>query len=565
MQALDHKALVIGIDGGTFDIIRPLIRQGELPNLAALMTAGVSADLSSTIPPITAPAWVSFMTGKNPGQHGIFHFVGHIHRAYTGNILTATDIKAKTLWSLLSEHGQRLILVNSPFTYPPMEINGIMVCGFGTPSEDRPFTYPEGIYGELLQRIGDYKIDYNDYWGKLSANAQNPSPRFFDELIDSLNYITAKRTEAVLYLMKEYPWDLSMVVYVLPDRLQHLFWRFMDPTHPDHDPEFAERYGQVIFDGYRKVDEAIGKVMSAIEDETTVIVLSDHGFGPLHKYFFVNKWLMQKGWLRLRRTLPWRFQITHPPVDRILRKLRLGFLTKLLPATVCRLNVPRVKRVAKSWEELIDWSRTKAYADQLLLGININLQGREPTGIVRPGEEFEALLRDLTGALYELRDPETGELVIDTVVRKEEVYTGPYVEESTDLLCAMKGLSYLPYAGNPTAQGLFGPPPHRGSGTHRFEGILIIKGPKVRKTAPLRQPRIIDVAPTILYLLDLPVPRDMEGRILEEAIHPDVLSTCPVTYTEVEQHDAVQEQRALLSAEDEEQVRKRLIDLGYIS
>src|SRR5262245_3347328 len=364
MRTANHKVLVIGIDGGTFDVIRPLIQQGELPNLAALMTAGVSAELSSTIPPITAPAWVSFMTGKNPGKHSIFHFVGHIHRTYTGNILTAADIKAKTLWSILSEHGHRLTLINVPFTYPPMQINGVMVSGFGTPSQDHSFTYPQDLYLELQQRVGDYQIDYDDYWSKASANAENPSLDFFDELVQSLNYMTDKRTEAVLYLMKEYPWDFFMAVYVLPDRLQHLFWKFMDPSHPDHDPQLAERYSQVISDGYRKVDEAVGRILGGVEDETTVIVLSDHGFGPLHKYFFVNTWLMQQGWLRLKRALRWRFQGTRPPVEHILRKLRLGVLNHFIPGQLGRLKVPIIKKVSKSWEELIDWSSTKAYANQ---------------------------------------------------------------------------------------------------------------------------------------------------------------------------------------------------------
>jgi predicted AlkP superfamily phosphohydrolase/phosphomutase len=143
----DNKVIIIGIDGGTFDIIRPMVQRGELPVLASLMEKGVWGELRSTIPPITAPAWVSFMTGKNPGKHSIFEFIGDIHKNYTGRVLSAIDIKAKTIWSLLSDIGKRLILVNLPVTYPPKNVNGIMITGIGTPSEERSLLF------QTLRRI----------------------------------------------------------------------------------------------------------------------------------------------------------------------------------------------------------------------------------------------------------------------------------------------------------------------------------------------------------------------------------------------------------------------------
>jgi predicted AlkP superfamily phosphohydrolase/phosphomutase len=550
------KILIIGIDGGTFDIIRPLVQQGKLPNLAALMTAGASAELSSTIPPITAPAWVSFMTGKNPGKHSVFHFIGNVHKTYSGHAVSATDIKAKTLWSILSEHGKRLVLVNVPVTYPPMKINGGMISGMGTPSEDHLFTYPPDIQYELLQRVKGYTIDS----GGIS-NIREASVHSLDQLIQDLCTMTDKRTEAVLYLMEKYEWDFFMVVYILADRLQHFFWRFTDPTHPDHDPKLLQRYGHVIFEGYQKVDDAIGRILKRISGDLTVIVLSDHGFGPLHKYFLVDKWLMQQGLLKLKRTLPWRLQLTHPSIQQILSKLEMNFMAQILPEKMRQLTIPRMKRVPKSLEALIDWGKTKVYFDQL--GLNINLQGREPQGIVKPGDEFEMLLRELTAELYQLKDPETGEVVVDAVVRKEQVYAGPYIEEAPDLLFSMKGLSYVPSLGGMSSRGIFGPPPW--SGNHRFEGILIMQGAEIGRETQLKKARIIDIAPTLLYLFDIPVPRDMDGRVLEESIHPDVLAARPVTYTEFTGQDGAQEAGYLLSVEDEERVRKRLIDLGYLS
>ncbi len=561
MKPNPQKVLVIGIDGGTFDVIRPLVQAGELPNLATLMTDGFSADLLSTIPPITAAAWISFMTGRNPGKHGFFDFVGDTHRTYVGDVLSFADLNVRTLWSILGEHGKRMILLNIPMTFPPRPVNGVLVSGLGAPLDSQNITYPPGVYDELRGQIGEYEIDQSI---EQRFDGQIPSPASLEDLIHRLHRMTEKRTDAALYFLRKYEWDLFMVVYVITDRLQHLFWRFRDASHPDHDPELAARFGQAIANGYRKVDEAIGRIRREVGDDLTVIVMSDHGFGPLHECFFVNAWLLQKGYLTLRRTLSWQFKTGRTSVLRILSRLGLGFLRPLLPERLSQLGIPRLKRVPKGWQELVDWSRTRAYASGLM-GIDVNLQGREPHGIVSPGEEWEALLQDLTRELRALRHPVTGDRMVDTVLRKEEAYTGPYVEAATDLLFAMKGLACLPHPGHVTSRRLFGAPPIGWNGTHRFEGILSMRGPKVRRSVFVKQTQIVDLAPTILHLFDLPVPEDMDGRVLVEAMDPGVLASRPVKYSHTDGQNPCQNNGSLVSEEDQEEVREHLRNLGYLS
>jgi predicted AlkP superfamily phosphohydrolase/phosphomutase len=556
-----QRVLVVGIDGGTFDVIRPLIQEGELPNLAALMTEGVIAELRSTVPPISAPAWISFMTGKNPGKHGFFDFVGNTHRTYVGNALSFADLKVQTLWSILSKHGKRLILLNVPMTYPPAQVNGVVVSGLGAPLDAQDITFPAGVYDELREHVGEYEIDQSI---ERRFDGQIPSPSSLEDLIQRLHRMTEKRTEAALFLLRNHPWDLFMVVYVMTDRLQHLFWKYRDPSHPDYDQEFAARFGRAISDGYRKVDEAIGRIHREVGDNVTAIVMSDHGSGPLHECFFVNAWLLQRGYLTLKRTLPWRFRATRAPLHRILSRLRLASLTRLLPERINRLGIPRVKRIPKGWQELIDWSRTRAYASGVL-GIDINVRGREPHGIVNPGEECEALLQELTRELRGLRHPVTGEPMVHSVMRKEEVYAGPFVEDATDLIFAMQGMQKIPHSRHVTSRRLFGPPPIGWSGAHRFEGILTMRGPKVRQGASLRQAQIADLAPTILCLFGLPIPRDMDGRVLEEAIDLGVLASHPVTYTHADGQNRERDNLAPLTGEDEERVREHLRNLGYLS
>lgn len=551
------KILIIGIDGGTFDIIRPLVQQGDLPNIAALMKAGVSSELVSTVPPVTAPAWVSFMTGKNPGKHSIFHFFGHTHDTYPCKPLSAADIKTETLWSILSECGKQLILLNVPITYPPTKINGIMIPGIGTPPGSQNFTYPPDIYQELLREIGDYQVDY---WDDV-LDGKDISPARLSNLIENLNHMTEKRTDAVLYLTKKYNWDLCMVVYVLTDRLQHLFWRFMDTSHPNHDPELAKLFGQTILDGYRKVDEAIGKILREIDDDATVIVMSDHGFGPLHKSFFINQWLIREGLLKLKTALPWRFQTTNPSIQRILTKLRLGPLTGIIPSKLLRLTVPKIGIVRKRWDEIVDWSKTKAYASDPI-GIRVNLKGRESEGIVNPGEEYETLISNLEEKLYQICDPVTGEKIVDNVARKEHIYSGAYVNEAKDLLFVMKGLAYLPHPAISKSKELFGKPENMWSGTHRFNGILIMKGPEIKPLASSLDTRITDIAPTILHLFNKSVPKDMDGSVIEKAFYPDYMEANPVTYDERDRQEHISEKA--LSEGDEEKVRKHLESLGYL-
>ncbi len=561
MKNEPRKIMVIGIDGGTFEVIRPLVQRGELPNLAALMEQGVSGNLLSTVPPITAPAWMSFMTGMNPGKHGFFHFLGNEHRNYVGSVLSAADLRVRTLWSILSEHGKRLILLNVPMTYPPMRVNGVMVSGLGSPLDSQHVTFPPGVYHELGEQVGEYEIDQSI---EQRFDGQIPSPASLADLIQRLHRMTEKRTEAAIYLLRKYEWDLFMVVYVITDRLQHLFWRFWDLSHPEYDPDLATRFGRAIADGYRKVDEAIGTIGREVGDDLTIIVMSDHGFGPLHECFFVNAWLYQKGFLAVKRMLPWRFQTGRTPIYRILSRLGLGALRRLLPRHVNQFGIPRIRRIPRGWQELVDWSRTRAYASGPL-GININLRGREPHGIVSADGEYEALLRDITRELHVLKHPVTGDPMVDSVLRKEEAYTGPYVEDATDLLFAMKGLACLPHPGNAASRRLFGTPPIGWNGTHRFEGILSMRGPQVRQGAFVKQAQILDLAPTILHLFGLPVPEEMDGRVLEEAIDPELLASHPVAYAHANRLDLGREDGPLLPAEDEEQMREHLQNLGYLS
>ncbi len=556
-----EKVLIIGLDGATFDIINPLIREGKLPNIASLMKNGMSAPLISTIPPITAPAWTSFMSGKNPGKHGIFGFVKEFHHTYYERpISNGGDIKTSTLWDLASKFQKRMILINIPYTYPPPKINGLVISGMDAP-QGKLFTHPPELSEEILGQIGIYKRNYRLNW----FTVKNSSLAFYDDLIKNINSEIETEKRIALYLLKKYQWDLFMIVFVATDIMQHMFWKFMDKDHINYNPQLAKRYSHVIFEIYQKIDAIIGELLRDVGEDVTIILTSDHGFGPLQKLFYTNSWLLQNGFLQLKKRNPWKWEIAHPTINRYLARLGLGVVTQYLPGWVRNQCIPMLKiRRVKDWAERIDWSRTKAYGT--LIGINVNLKNRELEGIVESGEEYNALLTHITNKLYNLIDPVSGEKVVDRVVRKEDVYRGIYTDEATDIMFIMKGLSYLQRIEKIHPHKLFERDPSMAlSGIHAMNGILIMCGSPCKENIRLKNAQIIDIAPTICYLLGLPVPTDMDGRVLTDGIKPTFLQIYPPKSISIDvEKNIVEGYKDAYSQTETKEKEEFLRGLGYL-
>lgn len=539
---LARRVLVIGLDGATFNIIEPLVAQGRLPTLGRLMREGVHAALRSTVQPSSEQAWASFMTGVQNGKHGVFSFVRRRPGSYEFGYVSGRDVRAPALWQILSTRGRPTITINVPMTYPPQPVNGVLIGGLMSPGERSRFTYPDGMYDELSRAVGGYIIDVDIERGDLTPEEE-------ERLVGQVHEMIRLRTAATLYLARTRPWDLLTVVYAAPDRVSHKFWKYMDPTHPLYTPEGAARFGQVIPRVYEAVDAAVAELLAALADEqTTVLILSDHGFGPLHKALYLNKWLTQRGYLAYR-----------PPAPSPGGRARAAF-TATARRALRWLDLPLLSwlkaRAFELWPGLkgelfssmtfaqVDWPRTRAYAVGTMGNIYLNVQGREPAGIVAPEAEYEQVRDSLINELAALTDDETGEPVFRAVYRREELYDGPYLQEAPDIVC-LKDARYHVAAVDwrtqrddrvlvPLQPGelLFAADI---SAQHELDGILIAWGAGVRQggsqglPSPLPQavrasryggqagspqpagPRIIDLAPTILRLLGEPVPAEMDG------------------------------------------------------
>lgn len=562
----NKKVLVIGLDGATPDLLFPLAIEGKLPNLNRIIKDGASGTLTSTYPPLSGPAWASFMTGKNPGKHGVFHFIERKKDGFNIRLLNAKDIHAKSLWSILSESGKKVGVMHIPLTYPPERVNGFLISGLGTPVTENDanvpnsdFTYPIDLKEKLKEL--NYKIHV-----ALKDKIKE------DELLRDIHYTTEKRAESALYFIKNYDWNFFMVVFEGTDYVQHFFWKYMDKSHPAYNPAKAKIYGNAIFDYYQKIDGIIGEIIKQLDDNTTVIIMSDHGFGPLHKEVHLNTWLKSIGLLKLKKkadkmSIPKYWLLKHgfskERFWNLLMKFNLVKLTAIIPKKI-RDGMP----TRENSFSIIDWTKTKAYSFGYMGMMYINLKGREPEGIVTP-EEYDELRDYIIKELYKIRDPENGKKIVDKVFKKEEIYSGPYINKAPDLyiLTDMKYVdvdigdldgTFIKPAGKSYIQRM----PAGRSGQHRLHGIFLIKGKNINKGTKING-RIIDIAPTILYAMGVPIPSDMDGKVLKDVFEPPYLESEPIQYKDILQKETPEEFEVY--KEDEEIVKERLRNLGYLS
>src|SRR6266487_5589163 len=289
------RLLIIGLDAATFDLICPWIAQGKLSTLAGLMKNAAWGRLASIVPPITPPAWTSFMTGKNPGKHGIFHFLEARPSTYELSYLNGASRRAKTIWRMLSDAGYTVGTINIPFTYPPEHLNGFQISGMDTPSEKSPFVYPAELHSELVNLLGRFQFDlrYLDYMSNDPRRQQ---------VLAEMEKLDHQWLSASLYLMEKHPADVMMFTFMSIDTVQHHFWHYMDPTHYLHNPAAVERFGDAVLRVYQRLDEAVGQILKKRSSETSVLIVSDHGGGPTSdRVVYLNRYLAQLGLLHYRK------------------------------------------------------------------------------------------------------------------------------------------------------------------------------------------------------------------------------------------------------------------------
>jgi len=546
------KTVVFGLDGATLNCIRPLAAAGLLPNMARLMDEGCWGGLCSTIHPITPQAWTTFLTGKNAGRHGLYDFTQRREGTYELEFINAGLRQAESVLSIMSRQGRRVGAVAVPFTFPPEKLeNGFMLSGLDSPAEDGRAVYPPELFDELKNAHGAYHI----HLGSPVGRKDDPEALWNDMLKEDDN-----RCAISLHLMRTRPGDLFVTVFNNVDRIQHNYY--------DLEAEALLEAGKVPADSYLvkayvNADKQLGRIMDALPEDATLLIISDHGAGPIRKVFQLNNWLEKEGYLTISSE--------GRSVSMVKRSREMA--KRLLPRWMKNFIKTRLGRMQAKIESFvflsrIDWTRTQAYGLGMYGNVHINLKGREPQGTVEPGAGYDAVREKIAAGLMALRDPETGEPVIDKVWRREELYTGPLTEKAPDLLIGWKDYAYYTSVSSDQARGdIFSGHGNIDSsdfkhlGTHRLAGTLVAWGPHIRQ-GPVEGARLIDVAPTLLYLAGLHVPEDMDGVVLEQIFDPGFFEQNPPRIKGTTED--VDEQDFAYSEEEAKGVEERLKGLGYI-
>ncbi|GAB4339404.1 MAG: alkaline phosphatase family protein [Candidatus Abyssubacteria bacterium] len=550
------KTLVLGLDGGCFRVLRPLMNRGLMPNLSSLVGKGVWRVLQSTVPPVTGPAWTTFMTGVNPAQHGIFDFVRRVPGKMERQVVAHNQIAANTLFQIVGHAGLKVGSINLPLTYPPPHVNGFVVSGMLTPGPESEFTYPPELKEQLNRVANPYILDV--WWKRYS---EHNAADFVARLAECLRH----RTTAIRHLMKHHQWNLLVAVLTEVDRIQHSLWNYLNP---DEGPEPGDlpRYRQVhkaVLEFYATLDSAIGDITGELPQDANLVIVSDHGFGPMRKKFYVNTWLRNEGFLSVNERL-WNSRKRRKTARRLSRKviasLRLGGIASGARRLLWAQRSGRM--MPFDVLQCFDWRNTTCYAASYSeQGLYVNLKGREPYGTVSPGGEYEATRERVIERLKALHDPSAEHPLRVEVLRKEEVYSGPYLDDAPDIIFAVEDGAYLADIG--LEQNVFmNSTWETGTGTHRPDGIFIAAGPDIRPGGELSAANIIDVAPTVLHLLRLPTPKNMEGAAMTDILGGE-LARSPVTYCDPLARSEV-ERAAAYTDEEENLVRDKLSGLGYM-
>ena len=536
---MSAQVLVVGWDGVSWPLTQKLVAQGKMPTLDRLIRAGTAGPLRSTIPDISPTAWASFMTGKNPGKHGVYGFTIKPYGSYYLEPFSAHGhLQGKTIWRLLSQQGRRVAAMNVPMTYPPEPVNGIMLSGLGTPSLESNYTYPRELAEELNRRVGPPILDLE--WTEYEQ-------RGYLSVLEDDRKMLERHAEYALYCLKRERWDLFMVVFVNTDRLQHCLWHLLDPPTPLSSDQ--EEVRARVLDRYTHLDSVLAELLAAAPD-ASVFIMSDHGFGPSAATVQLNTWLAEQGYLR------WSTK-----QHSLIRKLasvrrRLGLTADRARRLMRRAGMDDLKQIERFslGVKSIDWGKTRAFS-YTINGIYLNLKGRERQGTIAPGAEADNLWKEIADGLLRLRDPRTGKAVISRVARPQEIYTGGKVSLAPDLVITEWDEAFGMHCNLVPTEKIFQPSTWR-TGEHRLEGILIAAGEKIQRGRRIQNSRLEDLCPTLLHLLGHPVPEDMDGRVLTELFtSTESVAVAPPSPTA--------ETTEALSPEEQEMVFERLRALGY--
>ncbi len=513
MKKNKNRLLVIALAEATFDLIIPWMNSGELPTFKKFFDEGSSGILESSVPMITPQMWGSILTGKNSGRHGLFDFW---QRGNDGKFkeVNGSQVKAKPIWNILSDNNIYSGIVNIPFTYPPQKIKGFMISGEDAPGAHRSIAYPNNLYDEIIKEFGRYRL--KDIF---------PGGRKKEDYLTLIEEDVQKQTDVLSYLIENKDWDFFMIFYSATAIAQHYFWKDMQLQ--------TNGYKDIIKTAYKSLDAALDRLIKAAGSNTNIFIFSECGAGPLTSGIQINTWLQKEGFLTYKKTNGNAYSDDKQQAfkESFIRSKISGFRKNV------QVYIPKSwfffanKNVhwLKSWIQTylagsdIDWNKTNAFSRGKEGDIFINLKGRDPNGIVEQ-QNYDHVRDQIIEKFSALLNPSTGERVVSKIYKREELYSGPYLEFAPDLIIEFVNNAYMPSENDKNKDSIFVERWRENmnwptSGSHRIDGILLALGPDIAKNKKIDNARIIDMAPTWLHLLNQNIPNDLDGKVIEEILN----------------------------------------------
>ena len=534
MNTKRERFIIIGIDSGTWDVFDHQISRKIMPNLESLRNGGVSGTLVSTDPPSTPPGWTTLMTGVHPGKHGVLGFDEYDYKADSIRYTNSTTIKVETMWSYLSRLGYKVASLNMPQTYPPFEVNGIQVSGYGCPGMDCDFTWPTEFKDKIIKSIPGYDLTLGWNGGKDMS-----TPEAFDKATSIVKLRMKYERELFDLVCEECDWDVLLLQIHQIDSFLHRGWKYAEPGYLDDKPEQQKK----LDDMFGSLDDFIGYLAKSCGPDGSVFIVSDHGHGPSPMaHIKPNVVLQQNGYLKTKRTF----------------KRFCNRIVKNWEKTTGRTKHAKTGEMKLKDKLMIDSSKTKAFCIGAIgyCSIVVNLKGRQKEGIVEQ-KDYDKLLKELEELFMGLTDPKTGKRIfaksvqpgkLHNIEKNDAVKFGDIVFFTNDeygLSRSMKGSSYIRYSNNPL------------KGSHRKNGMYVINGDRI-KTGMKMDADIADIVPTLYAMLGVELPENMDGRVLEEVMDEEV----DLNYTESSKlSDA---SKTTLSESEEALIKQRLESMGYL-
>lgn len=529
------RTLFIGMDGATFTVLDDLTKaqpgkEAVMPFLGRIFAGGARSKLRSTPNPLTPPAWVSLMTGRSPGHHGVYDFVRAEERGdkVFMTLYDARDCRVETIWSIASRQGKRVAALNFPFTAPPpADLNGFVVPGFVPSRHLRRNTHPADLYDKLKE--------IPDFDAKELAWDFDQEQQAGYELSDKdreawVRYHLPREQQwfrVAEHLMKEKAPDLMAILFDGVDKLQHQAWQYVDPRLPQEGMgDFHDRMRKLSLDYFRQLDTFIERLVTAAGPEVQVFFASDHGFTASDEIVRINAYLAEKGYCHF----------------------------KPMPDGQAGENI------SKSYFAYLDWNKTSAYCrTPSCNGITIRV-ARNPGDTGIDPKDYEALRTRLISDLEELKDPTTGERIIAEIHKREDVFPGSAMGDAPDLQLVLRDFGFV------SVRNILPIVEKRNYvvGTHHPDGVFLAYGPGIEAGKLLGKRHITDVASTLLYSLGLPVPSDFEGVVPPGMFSAERKATHPIVIGAPTKGSGNADQTEAMDEDEKKQIIEQLQMLGYM-